>query len=179
MFCTNCGKEIIDTAKFCNFCGMPVKNMAASVPVQPPVQSVRPVEYAAKETAPAAEEIIIGETTEAEENVGGQSESSETVENAETAEDIAVSETETAADSGVPTPNDIPTYGGSILAYPAPPAYPTAPVNAVPVQSVSASAPQNKPERKYTFGHIMFCLTAVAIMAIVAGVFAGLYFSVV
>ena len=49
MFCTNCGKEIINTAKFCNFCGMPVKNMAASVPintVQPAqsTQSVQPVQ---------------------------------------------------------------------------------------------------------------------------------------
>ena len=36
-----------------------------------------------------------------------------------------------------------------------------------------------KAEKYYTFGHIMLCLSAVAVMAIVAGVFAGLYFSVV
>lgn len=36
-----------------------------------------------------------------------------------------------------------------------------------------------KPEKYYTFGHIALCLAAVAVMAIIAGVFAGLYFSVV
>ena len=36
-----------------------------------------------------------------------------------------------------------------------------------------------KPEKYYTFGHIALCLVAVAVMAIIAGVFAGLYFSVV
>lgn len=35
-----------------------------------------------------------------------------------------------------------------------------------------------KEEKYYTFGHLMLCLSAVALMAIVAGVFAGLYFSV-
>ena len=35
------------------------------------------------------------------------------------------------------------------------------------------------PEKYYTFGHIAMCLAAVAVMAIVAGVFAGLYFSVI
>lgn len=34
------------------------------------------------------------------------------------------------------------------------------------------------PEKYYTFGHLALCLAAVALMAIVAGVFAGLYFSV-
>ena len=34
------------------------------------------------------------------------------------------------------------------------------------------------PEKYYTFGHLALCLAAVAVMAIVAGVFAGLYFSV-
>ena len=36
-----------------------------------------------------------------------------------------------------------------------------------------------KAERYYTFGHIMLCLSAVALMAIVAGVFAGLYFTAI
>ncbi len=34
-----------------------------------------------------------------------------------------------------------------------------------------------KEEKYYTFNHILLCLGAVAVMAIVAGVFAGLYFS--
>ena len=36
-----------------------------------------------------------------------------------------------------------------------------------------------KPEKYYTFGHLAMCLAAVAVMAIVAGVFAGLYFSAI
>lgn len=36
-----------------------------------------------------------------------------------------------------------------------------------------------KPEKYYTFGHLALCLAAVAVMAIVAGVFAGLYFSAI
>ncbi|MBQ9947620.1 MAG: hypothetical protein IJO91_04445 [Oscillospiraceae bacterium] len=47
--------------------------------------------------------------------------------------------------------------------------------------SVEIPVPQEqvKVEKYYTLGHIMLCLGAVAIMAIVAGVFAGLYFSVI
>lgn len=40
-------------------------------------------------------------------------------------------------------------------------------------------AEQPKPEKYYTFGHLALCLAAVAVMAIVAGVFAGLYFSAI
>ena len=48
----------------------------------------------------------------------------------------------------------------------------SAPVNA----PVTAEQP---PEKYYTFKHIALCLAAVALMAIVAGVFAGLYFSAI
>ena len=46
---------------------------------------------------------------------------------------------------------------------------------------VSAPAPatQQPAEKCYTFTHIALCLAAVALMAIVAGVFAGLYFSAI
>ncbi len=37
----------------------------------------------------------------------------------------------------------------------------------------------NKEEKCYTFKHIVMCLAAVAVMAVTAGVFAGLYFSVI
>ena len=52
-----------------------------------------------------------------------------------------------------------------------------APNFGAPVPVVKEKKP--KEEKYYTFGHIMLCLSAVAVMAIVAGVFAGLYFSVV
>lgn len=51
----------------------------------------------------------------------------------------------------------------------------------VPAQEgIKLTQPENvKVEKYYTLGHIMLCLAAVAVMAITAGVFAGLYFSVI
>ena len=73
----------------------------------------------------------------------------------------------------------------------APTAQPSQPA-AVPMQQNSAvtqstafeyslqpPAPQPKEQKYYTLGHIVMCLAAVGVMAIVAGVFAGLYFSVI
>ncbi len=60
-----------------------------------------------------------------------------------------------------------------------------APESAEPASPAAGSIPMTSapaapvPEKYYTFGHIAMCLAAVAVMAIVAGVFAGLYFSVV
>lgn len=195
MFCTNCGREIIDTARFCNFCGTPIQNMATSIPVQP-VQPVQPAQsqlvypqpaqpvpdYSESADVPVTEnfsENVPEEMTEAAditENIT-ETEKTETMDMAEVPVENAG---ETTADTAVPTPNAIPTYGASEFVYPAPPAYPAPAqsVNTIPVQS-AVLTPENKPERKYTLGHIMMCLAAVAVMAIVAGVFAGLYFSVV
>lgn len=193
MFCTNCGREIIDTARFCSFCGMPIKNMAASIPVQP-VQQVQPAQpiqpQAVPQPVPEANytesmDIPITDNTSVpvteSENAGVSSVESVS-EMPEAAAPEASSETSAMISAPVtenvpplPTPNNIPTYGASEPAYPAPPAYPNQNINTVPVQPV----PEKRPERKYTLGHIMMCLAAVAVMAIVAGVFAGLYFSVV
>lgn len=187
MFCTNCGKEIIDTAKFCNFCGMPVKNMAASVPVTPitPVQtaeSVRPVPQPEQTAFDYTESADIPVTDNVTEMPETEIPTAEIAPEYESTEDISEPAAEAVTDdSAIPTPNTIPTYGESNSVYPVPPVYPDPPANTVPVtQEIKAeTAPENKPERKYTLGHIMMCLAAVAVMAIVAGVFAGLYFSVV
>lgn len=58
------------------------------------------------------------------------------------------------------------------------PAAPTGYANEVPMNVPPATQPQ-KEEKYYTFNHILLCLGAVAVMAIVAGVFAGLYFSTI
>lgn len=176
MFCTNCGKEIIDTAKFCNFCGTPVKNMAASVPVTPinPVQPTEPVQPVSQPEQTAfdyTESTDVPVTDNVTEMPETEVPAAEIAPEYESTEEIS----EPAAESVIPTPNTIPTYGASTPVYPVPSA------NNVPVtQEIKAeTAPETKPERKYTLGHIMMCLAAVAVMAIVAGVFAGLYFSVV
>lgn len=193
MFCTNCGREIIDTARFCNFCGMPIQNMAASIPVQPvqqvqPAQTVQPqavpqpvpesdhtespdIPITENTSVPVSESENAGET--AVESVSEMSETALPETPPETSAMISAPVTENV--TTLPTPNNIPTYGASEPAYPAQPAYPNQNVNTVPMQPV----PEKRPERKYTLGHIMMCLAAVAVMAIVAGVFAGLYFSVV
>lgn len=200
MFCTNCGREIIDTARFCNFCGTPIQNMAASIPIQPvqpeqPVQPVQPAEHTQEQPFRSATEFSENTDIPAAENTteSAPEKITENADNADAFVETEAAETdaenkigtaeETIANSAVPTPNTIPTYGTSDSVYSAPPAYPTNPtmtqtVNTIPVQSAEI-APESKPERKYTLGHIMMCLAAVAVMAIVAGVFAGLYFSVV
>lgn len=197
MFCTNCGKEIIDTARFCNFCGTPIQNMAASIPVQP-IQPVQPAQsqpiypqpvqpapdFSESTGIPAAENIfdsVPGDITETADNAESvaETERTETADPAEAPAKNTVENMDETTANAVPTPNTIPTYGESESVFSAPPAYPSpAQSMTIPVQS-AVLTPENKPERKYTLGHIMMCLAAVAVMAIVAGVFAGLYFSVV
>lgn len=232
MFCTTCGKEIINTARFCNYCGNPVHNIApapAPAPVQAPEQ---PYSVPAPETIPQSQldapqsvpadisavsavstvsavsdeltQPMAAADTAAEAPADTASEISETpiselTDRGETASEPTYSEAETVSPEGsreipqtgafanaaqpsvtggvnepfsmpnvppqYPTPGNIPKSGYSVPGYPSP----------------SAPVMQEKPkrERKYTLGHIMLCLAAVAIMAITAGVFAGLYFSVV
>lgn len=66
------------------------------------------------------------------------------------------------------------------------PAAPAAPLPAAPVSAGVSSSPtvtiaddskKPAPERKYSLRHIVLCLVTAAIMAATAGVFAGLYFS--
>lgn len=210
MFCTNCGKEIIDTAKFCNFCGSPILNAAASVPVQPvspvsPTPTVQPAPgFSESADVPVTENNYGGAVGEAAEIAENNNETISLEAAGAAVENITPEETSAAVDTdaadipdtsnaynapdvssatnapNVPTPNTIPTYGTSGPVYSAPLAYPSPAqsMGTIPVQSAEPKH-ESKPERKYTLGHIMMCLAAVAVMAIVAGVFAGLYFSVV
>ena len=81
-----------------------------------------------------------------------------------------------AENLGQPAINDTPTE---------PPVSGAAPqfaqdAPAAPVAQVAPeAAKKHTAEHKYTLGHLIMCLASTAIMAIVAGVFAGLYFSVV
>lgn len=173
MFCTNCGKEIIDTAKFCNFCGSPVRNVIVRAPANSdvtsePTQSV-PVQDIPAQSVPEPEEIPMDNITDIAENVASEEFEAPVEEAAspETAENVSAPYPEVARyrETGVvPAPVVTP---------------PAATPVATPPAVTIAEAPEPKPERKYTLGHIMLCLAAVAVMAIVAGVFAGLYFSVV
>lgn len=153
MFCGNCGKEIIGNTKFCAFCGAEqnaVVLASASVPIA----------AEASENAPEApNEAAV--SVPASQNVSAPS-----VPSAMSAPSI-------------PVPNIIPTNNldAPVTADHSAPNPPTS----VPAQTVVTISNEEKPqpERKYSLRHIVMCLAAAAVMAVTAGVFAGLYFSVI
>lgn len=220
MYCTTCGKQIIDTARFCNFCGSPVVGMAFGAPTAPPqaTTQVQAAPAAAAYTEPVQPGIPPMRSYEETE----QSEASTELDNFETpdpvippyeqadqSENNEQSEASAELDNPEISSSEIPPYEQSIQPEkPTTPVFPETASDQVPppvlsenaVRTFSVPAPSQIPingegsahvaevpekpskplsERKYTFGHIMLCLGAVAIMAIVAGVFAGLYFTVV
>lgn len=140
MFCSNCGREIGEDAKFCNFCGLPISQRI----LEPISESIsQPISDTISESVSQPISVV-----EAVENPSQQITESEAV---------YVTLPEPPRDA--PKPENIPHAG--VAASPQP--YQTAPTSPMP-------------ERKYTLGHIIMCLAAVAVMAIVAGIFAGLYF---
>ncbi len=162
MFCIHCGKQIMDTARFCNFCGQPT-----GLSVQPAVSPIQ--------TAEAAEQP-------SDQNVNYQTDIPTPVSVSEVPVESAENgNTEVPAPSAeysVPTPNVIPTSGVSVNVPILSAAETPAPFSEN-VSAVTAASSDKKPERKYTITHIMLCLISTAIMAITAGVFAGLYFAAV
>lgn len=175
MFCVNCGKELANDARFCSFCGAPVKDVIVRTTV----------------AEPQKEAVAENETLTAEQPISENLENLENLENSENAvlaTEQAVPENEVSEEqpgiapqnalsveeTSLPTPNVIPTMGVGTSS----PANANTPNTENPNVAPAPSAPE-KPERRYTLGHIFICLAAVAVMAITAGVFAGLYFSVV
>lgn len=222
MYCTACGKQIIDTARFCNYCGNPV---AGTVIPEPNYQST-PVKTLPNITESTSENIADNMT---DSNIGNDIGNFR----AEPAENGALTgnydgigneeiisensnffgedpsgspDGQTAAYEPAPEPVSEPEIVNGLVA-----SDKIEPVNAqmaeyanaqtadqyslpapgvisasgesgiqtadIPEKPVKPAKPL--PERKYTLGHIMMCLCAVAVMAIIAGVFAGLYFSVI
>lgn len=152
MFCTNCGKQIIDTARFCNYCGMSVASDKAV-----------DTQY--------AEQAVV--STQQNAAIGTENDSSVPV--------------ESVAEQSVPFSQELPQMVESPKSGEIPSAVYSMPTLGVDMQSAAAKAP-SKPHntakeegspRMYTIGHIIMCLISTAVMAIAAGVFAGLYFSVV
>ena len=79
--------------------------------------------------------------------------------------------------SAVPTPNTIPT--SNIGAPAVNGSYTPARTAGVPANPVIEIKETEKNERKYSLKHIVLCLVVAGVMAIAAGVFAGLYFSAI
>ncbi len=183
MFCTYCGKEIINSARFCNFCGNPVRNitMTSTSATEQSYSAPVPETNAAGSTLSGDSDAFAQSTAETSLNTAhefsetGAAETEASVfETSQTnaARETPAVDTSPAADRAYPMPNVIPQSGFGV-------SEPfSAPVKGA--ENTPAAAP-SKPERerKYTLGHILLCLAATAVMAITAGVFAGLYFSVV
>lgn len=156
MFCVNCGKQISDAARFCNYCGARVVDSDEKAVENSPIFS---------ENSVSVPDDNVYNTENVENSVdllkmyssvsGSIPQMNEPIKSGE------------APFSANAAPADI--RGGAVGAQ----------RGESPVPS-EIPAPRKEPaERRYTIGHIIMCLVSTAVMAIVAGVFAGLYFSVV
>lgn len=176
MICLNCGRENPDGVKFCCFCGASAANLLG-------VTLEKNADF-----SPENGQLDVSESDAA---VGAVSEKPEN-------NDFFLHSPDLNAmpqNPSVPQPCAIPTNSAQTAAQnaapPQQPAYDTRryvnePTNStffkgsimmnVPIESASK---QNGSERKFTGLHIALCLIATAVCAITAGIFAGLYFSVV
>ncbi len=198
MFCTSCGKEIINTARFCNYCGKPVQNFAptASSPISSPISSPVSAPYSAPvpetnaERYASPEDVLSGGVGSLTQNTEDHTNGVSVFPKPEAAEpsmpetDSPIPDSSAArSDTGIPsnTAQQMPTVGAFSTgsAYPVPNVIPQSGTGVSGTNSASAAPKKPERERKYTLGHILLCLAATAVMAITAGVFAGLYFSVV
>lgn len=198
MFCGNCGKEMISNTRFCQFCGAEQNAVvipAASIPVSAPVEipndtaSVSDTSNVTVSSTPIEPSVTSIPTEPILTSMGVPVNESEPI--YEESASAAPTESSDPVANTIPTPNTIPTsnmdlpetavYSSSVIT--------AAPTQTAPAKTTSSTLPQTEitikdaekrpPERKYTLGHIMMCLAAAAVMAVTAGVFAGLYFSVI
>lgn len=202
MFCVNCGKQIVDTARFCNYCGTKVVGFDENIqqspveipenPMSVPVEDVKIPENVEnsvdllkmQEDASPAEPQMNGstgdsETPFSEKETEGTSGINETTGLTGTSETLspeiqsgAVGAQHSADVLSAPEASDMQLDANIPISQPVGQPAPISQPAGQPEQPVQT-------ERRYTIGHIIMCLASTALMAIVAGVFAGLYFSVV
>lgn len=185
MFCINCGKQIIDTARFCNYCGAKIVNSAENSensaqnipnnPVTPPTGSVLNTENVENVENSGN---LLNMTEQVPPSIPQMNETPKSGFAAPQMGEIPFSRSEPSAPFSQPSPAFAENLG-----QPAADVLPTEPPvsGAAPqfAQVAPEAAKKHTAEHKYTLGHLIMCLASTAIMAIVAGVFAGLYFSVV
>lgn len=166
MFCGNCGREMIGNTRFCQYCG--AEQTATVIPgAAAPSQAAAP-EPPQEFSAPvsAAEPATVSSPVSAPVSTPAPAPMTQSA----------------SATAVLPTPNEIPTNNLGAVA-------PTVSASAGTLQSVSTTEitiekddkkrKKEAPERKYSLRHIVMCLATAAVMAVAAGVFAGLYFSVI
>lgn len=164
MYCQKCGKEIAAGSVFCTWCGarqempipqpevIPQESQTQPAPVQENAAPAAPTAVITPEApAEAPAETPAPEEPKAEPAAETPQESAPA---AETAPDNAAENTA----PGTELPKDF--FGDEI-------------------KLDSEAKPEDKPQKYYTTAHLVICLAAAGIMAAAAGIFAGLYFSVI
>ena len=189
MFCSKCGKLLGDNALFCTYCGAAVANAGQPAPASTPVlETEQPAPVSApvlkaEQPAPASTPVS-APVLEAEQPAPASTPVSTPVLEAEqpapasTPVSAPVLEAEQPAPAS--TPVSAPILEAKQPAADGQDAHMSAEEIAYHEQAImDLFTPQPPEEKYYTFKHIALCLAAVALMAIVAGVFAGLYFSAI
>ena len=164
MYCQKCGKEITAGSVFCTWCGarqdFPVsqpENIQQSSPVQetPAQESAAPVtQPEAPATTMTMERPEEAHTPQAETSTPAEAVSAEAPQES-ASEPAQYNMSETTAAPGAEAPKV--DFSGEVKL---------------------ADKPE-KPRKYYTGAHLAICLAAAGIMAAAAGIFAGLYFSVI
>lgn len=197
MFCINCGKQILDTARFCNYCGTKVVGFDENIQQSPAKIPENPLPIPA-EDANFSENVensvdllkMQNDASSAEPQMNELSEDGNTLFSEKETPSSDIQSGAVGAQHSADVPDQdmdipispIPEQSASITRSVGQPISPTSeqPPTGTPLeQSAPASRTFERPERRYTIGHIVMCLASTALMAIAAGVFAGLYFSVV
>lgn len=205
MFCTNCGKENPNDVKFCCFCGTSANFAPRSIEEISNKISHNLAENGQLEIEENDSEIssAISEKTDAKpaENALKKTAASQipvppVVPTAPTSTTAPISPIAPVSpvNNVSPVRNPMPPspYGYPRNPYVYPRPQPIRPQNAAPAPQsaqnipsasvpVKIAVPEEKQSvgRTFTIKHIIMCLASTAVCAIAAGIFAGLYFSVI
>ena len=165
MYCINCGKENPDGVKFCCFCGTktyiaprPAEEISVIIP-QNPVENGQ---------------LDFSETEAISEKIDENPQIPEPISPADLPKNPISSNNSAYPKNPLPYPQPINHIGAS----PAQEAAQTVPTMNVPMKTAVSEEKQNT-VRTFTLKHIIMCLISTAVCAIAAGIFAGLYFSVI
>lgn len=161
MFCYKCGKEIAEKSSFCTYCGAKQDFTASSVPIptDTPRSNLDPTPAQPPQSVPLPTEPAVAPVTPAE-----------TSDPTEPAEPHQSNQPEQTEQTEQPQP----------ATQPVPPEQPeSSPFSAEVPLTAPAPEASKKPRKYYTGAHLAICLVITGIMAATAGVFAGLYFSVI
>ncbi len=187
MFCPKCGRLVNDNALFCTFCGCSLREMSDNAPDNTPGSlPVSPLSEPVP--APMSAPVSASMSARVSELASPLSEPVSAPMSARVSSPVSelaspLSEPVSAPVYAADKPNDSgETAFNEVTGIPAVKVASESALAPKEVEMISADDIENPPakvEKYYSFGHIALCLAAVALMAIVAGVFAGLYFSVI